>query len=659
MQSFGQTFGQSLPDQVERIAALFDVHLELISDVRELYQGRAALEREYATKLQLLSKKAAEKKSRMEAALVLGEHPSKAWDPKSFTQNSLLKAYGELVDSMGNTAQDHVNIADGLTTQVIDVLRGVEKKNQDAQKMEMQFYQKLLNDRDRVYAERVKCKQKVNQPSLLRFRFTNEWNVSVRRRMQRRRRIPAEAGKLDTGSFAFLELTPRPKVRAQDDKHADRAAKQAEQQRNEMLNSKNAYLISIAVANNVKAQFYNTNLPALEDSPSLAYTLCVIELLQRRLVERFSKILQHSQSLQLFHLESLKGRVTRVDAAFGQADPIKDQDLFIDYNLRPFTAPDDWTFEPCSTHYDTASVSLCRSKLEELAALIGAKSRERDHLSKQVSSYCADHTLGSIDDTSAVSVIACNNGKHSDFRFYKSLAEVQHELAFFGSSEKILQTEMETISTAIGGEALANSLRPFIFLYTYAMRLLQDNYLGAEQAGEDLQALRHFCPFQMRTQVSSFQAPSASSFVSSRSSRDSIGEAYPTARVLFDFTPTSEFELEVAEGATVRVVEADDGSGWVKVANMRGKDGLVPASYLEHEVSGSVPPAIQGPAEQHVRAVYAYEAQGQDELDLVEGQTIELTSGPSGGQNYGNGWWEGVNSAGRRGIFPSNYVEFM
>ena len=37
----------------------------------------------------------------------------------------------------------------------------------------------------------------------------------------------------------------------------------------------------------------------------------------------------------------------------------------------------------------------------------------------------------------------------------------------------------------------------------------------------------------------------------------------------------------VPEGATVRVVEEDDGSGWVKVADEDGGQGLVPASYID------------------------------------------------------------------------------
>lgn len=70
--------------------------------------------------------------------------------------------------------------------------------------------------------------------------------------------------------------------RAADDKHVNRAAKQAEQQRNDMLNSKkfaltllfvelfslkhaSSYLISTAIANRAKAMFYSEDIPQLEN----------------------------------------------------------------------------------------------------------------------------------------------------------------------------------------------------------------------------------------------------------------------------------------------------------------------------------------------------------------------------------------------------------
>lgn len=108
------------------------------------------------------------------------------------------------------------------------------------------------------------------------------------------------------------------------------------------------------------------------------------------------------------------------------------------------------------------------------------------------------------------------------------------------------------------------------------------------------------------------------------------------------------------------VVEEDDGSGWVKVVNVQGSAGLVPATYLAPETPRAPPPPVslssrptQGPPKQFVTALYDYAAQGADELSLVEGERIELSEV---GKAYGEGWWEGVK-AGRKGCFPSNYCQ--
>lgn len=112
-------------------------------------------------------------------------------------------------------------------------------------------------------------------------------------------------------------------------------------------------------------------------------------------------------------------------------------------------------------------------------------------------------------------------------------------------------------------------------------------------------------------------APSTRPTSISSSAADDVGETptpspsaqadaphgYPPARVAFDFSASSPFELSVSgkwilpmnmchlmnirfstrsiEGATVHVVEKDDGSGWVKVTDNHGGKGLVPASYIE------------------------------------------------------------------------------
>jgi formin-binding protein 1 len=60
------------------------------------------------------------------------------------------------------------------------------------------------------------------------------------------------------------------------------------------------------------------------------------------------------------HHDVLKGRVASAEAAIGEVDPVRDQDLFIEHNIRPFVTPGDWTFEPCASHYDL----VCMSRVE-------------------------------------------------------------------------------------------------------------------------------------------------------------------------------------------------------------------------------------------------------------------------------------------------------
>ncbi|KAK7469365.1 Protein BZZ1, variant 2 [Stygiomarasmius scandens] len=178
----------------------------------------------------------------MESLFVLGNDPTKAWSESTLKQSTLNGAYDGIINSMVSSAQDHLNIAEVLTTQVVDVLKALEKKNEEVQKKEIQFFQKLIADRDRTYNDRLKTKQKYDE------------------------------------ECEEVEANRQKQGRAHDDRHADRVARQAEQQRNDMLNSKNMYLISTAIANKTKAKFYNADLVHLEDQlrAYLGHVLCLI-----------------------------------------------------------------------------------------------------------------------------------------------------------------------------------------------------------------------------------------------------------------------------------------------------------------------------------------------------------------------------------------------
>ena len=51
---------------------------------------------------------------------------------------------------------------------------------------------------------------------------------------------------------------------------------------------------------------------------------------------------------------------------------------------------------------------------------------------------------------------------------------------------------------------------------------------------------------------------------------------------------------------------------------------------------------------------YAYEAQEDNEMDLIEGELIEQI------EQLDEGWWSGVGAHGaKQGLFPANYVEVV
>lgn len=147
----------------------------------------------------------------------------------------------------------------------------------------------------------------------------------------------------------------------------------------------------------------------------------------------------------------------------------------------------------------------------------------------------------------------------------------------------------------------------------------------------------------------------------------------PRAKVLYAYEATSPNELTISEGQVLSIVEQDnDGSGWITVQNTSGQQGLVPENYTlrmvtaasdgsddddgsdDEDNSEEEGHATATSGTSRVRALYSHTASADDELSIAEGETITLTST---GFDVGNGWCEGVNQRGQRGVFPANYVE--
>nr|CAH7761686.1 unnamed protein product [Callosobruchus chinensis] len=144
------------------------------------------------------------------------------------------------------------------------------------------------------------------------------------------------------------------------------------------------------------------------------------------------------------------------------------------------------------------------------------------------------------------------------------------------------------------------------------------------------------------------------------------------ARAKFNFLAQTHLELSLARGELVVITRRVD-ENWFE-GKIGGRKGIFPASYVEVLIdphAGSVAPSkpVASPAAHSLllngsaggkesmgahqyRALYKYAPQNDDELELLEGDTVYVL------EKCDDGWYVGSSErTGAFGTFPGNYVE--
>ncbi|KAJ6027008.1 hypothetical protein N7499_005113 [Penicillium canescens] len=160
----------------------------------------------------------------------------------------------------------------------------------------------------------------------------------------------------------------------------------------------------------------------------------------------------------------------------------------------------------------------------------------------------------------------------------------------------------------------------------------------------------------------------------------------PRGKMLYAYQATGSDELTVEDGDDVVIVQADDGSGWMRVRT-GGNEGLVPTAYVEAaptpspvpspspamtdrpgsvysnssaSLAGSAAQKRVGPAVaprrgakklQYVEALYEYEARSDMEWNMAEGDRFVLIN-----KDSGDGWAD-VERGGVTKSVPANYIQ--
>lgn len=405
-----------------------------------------------------------------------------------------------------------------------------------------------------------------------------------------------------------------------------------------------------------------------------------------------------------------------VDKAVAGVDAGRDQALYARFNTSTWAGPEQWAFEPFPTFYDTpdwVTDEDAHALLEN--RLIRARQQLRD-VSPQ-----AERALAAYD-------AAARMLTQPDVETLQHILSCQYPLLSLQLKESCLLIEDATLTAVAGDvavEARPHAFKPTTFKIPTSCVVCSSSLWGLNKQAVQCQAcntaahskcalrLPPECSKSTRKSGALARVHTTGSTYSTRSAstRSSAKAApapapppttppaepvqatppaplaesepapapaqapptqpEPTQKVsgglaLYAFEASGAGELDLEEGEALTLVAPDEGSGWTKVANMRGETGHVPSSYVEFaaSVTGSTHPTASAPTTASgtagvdagglVRALYDFEASAADELPLVAGELVALT--PLG-RGVANGWIEGVNPRGGTGIFPASYVE--
>lgn len=673
------SFGRDLPDQLNRIQTAVHDQIAFYGDVRDYFKERVALEKQYGASLQLLVRKAMEKRSKREEALSVGLETSKQWDGTSSTLDT---AWSKILSEADEEASDHSNLAEAMQNEVCEVLKSCEKKKEATRKRHVDFSVKLLAERDKIYHDRAKAKQRYDE------------------------------------ACSLVESTRVKQGQAKDDRHVEKAAKNMDAHTNEMLSTKNAYLLSISVANEVKRRFYHVDLPSIEDDFQSIWSLTASKLVS---------LLKTASSLNGRCLDALRTHNENFLAATNSIDAQANQALYIEYNRRPFTDPPDFIFEPCPIWHDSAEFALsapepkvllqnrlgqARSKACDLEPTIESKRHEISGLENLREAYSQNDTLGDPDEV------------------VENLLESVRQTITLELQYSVLTKEVEVLEQTLGddqGSQRPHTFKSASFVTPTSCCLCHSNIWGITKQGVTCKACSISAHVKCEPKVPSnctgsaprlapkrhvsMAAPSSSpsrqqgvdaqnqtglsraASTSSRSPAMSNGsgitrsattvkpnrispastnrnalnrsETKPKARMIYSYEASSGFEVTVSESEVLTIISPDDGSGWVKVETGSKQIGLVPATYVEviggdtAGSSGNVA-AKTGPMPipsrlKRAKALYDWTAQAPDEHSLSAGETVTISKG---GEAFADGWFEIIKD-GRKGIVPSNYVELL
>ncbi|CAD6442587.1 1bd6a179-2d7e-417e-9a9a-23616566bf6b [Sclerotinia trifoliorum] len=624
-------FGLELKDGFKATNNWVSNGIDWLDDIQAFYRERSVIEKEYSAKLNALAKKYYEKKTKKSSSLSVGDTP--AMTPGSLESASLTTWTTQLT-TLESRAAEHDRYGGELIMQVAEPLKVLGGRYEELRKRHVEYADKLEKERDSTYADLRKMK-----------------------------------GKYDA---ACQEVeNKRKKAESSFDYSKTKAQNAYQQQILEMHNVKNSYLIAINVTNKQKEKYYHEYIPDLLDS--------LQDLFESRTI-KLNGIWSLAAQLEKGMLERSTEFTNHLLTEIPRNQPSLDCMMFVRHNVGPWQEPSDKPFEPSPVWHDddammvgdTAKVFL-RNVLSKSKNQLGDLRREVDKKRREVESI-----------KRVKQQIREGKDKRDEVEVVRAIFALQEELHQVDHKRLTAEVETSTITAAVGDVTLGSKSHNFksqTFKIPTNCDLCGERIWGLSAKGFDCRDCGYTCHSKCEMKV-----PAECPGEQTKDEKKKLkAERQEAANVLK--APGTGLADSVAELPTMSRSNTMNSlsSGYAASANRSLsaksttedtppdttadrrqsvssslKPGILkksrvvappPAAYIS-ELPGSG--VINGSAsnEQKGKMLYAYDANGSEEVTVAEGSEVIILEPDDGG-------WTKIKYGSKEGLVPTAYLEIL
>ncbi|CAN6644724.1 protein Bzz1p [Trichomonascus vanleenenianus] len=374
------------------------------------------------------------------------------------------------------------------------------------------------------------------------------------------------------------------------DKSKEKASRKMEQKEGDMNNHKNVYLIKLNVANRLKEKYYHEDVPELLDG---------LQQLNEARVTMLNGLWKQAVQLEKACLKKCDSELDAMTGIVEQNKPSLDSAMFVKHNMEQWTEPADFHYEPSSIWHDDEKMITNDQALQFLHQMLHeANTRLHDQTAATQQKF---DTLKAILEEKKTIDPALKSNAYMQL-IGKHLSALQ-TLTTFDTARLVQQVEVETIEVAANGRDLSSLPLPQV-----------------KKRGGLFGKLRH-----KKT------LPAATTNTTNGNGGDDHSSHHSLERT----------------STRVSMASSHHSSGNVSAVGA----GHHATSFLSSLVGRRKSKKVVTPAKPTAKALYAYTAQGDDELSLSEGQQMTVLE-PDDGSG-----WVSAQIGSQTGLVPAAYIE--